>query len=309
MKIKKAVIPAAGLGTRFLPVSKSIPKEMVPVLARPLISFAVEEAIAAGIDDILIVTSRGKSSMGDYFDYDPDLLRVLEGNGWGPDADIGYGLAQRASVHFIRQGQPLGLGHAVLMAKSHVQARPFAVLLPDEIFFGQEPAIGQLASLPPQEAGNIIALRPVPRDEIQRYGVAELGESQADGLWRTPFFVEKPVPDEAPSNMAVVGRYILQPEIFGILEGLPPGHGGEIQLTDAIAVLAKEGQVWGKTIQGERHDAGNPLGHLKASLALGLRDDQWRQGCLTILAELFSEHRSIWEEVAAAIEEGNSDDS
>jgi UTP--glucose-1-phosphate uridylyltransferase len=270
MKVRKAVIPAAGLGTRFLPATKAMPKEMLPIVDKPIIQYVVEEAVAAGIEDILIVTGRGKRAIEDHFDRAIELEQHLE---LGAKTDIleeVRGIAEMVNVHFIRQKEALGLGHAILQARQHVGDEPFAVLLGDEVFRGSQPCLGEL--IEQHEAlggGSVIAVRPVPMDQVNRYGVI-LPEHLGDRLHRVLAMVEKPAPHMAPSNLSVVGRYIIEPKVFGVLEYTPPGRNGEIQLTDALDVLAQRGRVYAYQPRALRYDVGNKIGYIQATLEFAL---------------------------------------
>jgi len=281
--VRKAVLPAAGLGTRFLPVTKAVPKEMLPLLDRPCIEYVVAEAVEAGITDIVLVTSRGKSAMEDYFDRSPALEATLEAAGKsGLLAEVRR-VARLATVVSVRQQEQRGLGHAVLAAAAAVGDEPFAVLLGDDIIDAEVPAIGQLARVHAEHGGAVVALKEVPRAETKRYGICA-GEMETPDTMRVRAMVEKPAPEVAPSNLSIVGRYILPGEIFAILRGTQPGAGGEIQLTDAIAVLAARGEVRGHLFQGERFDTGNPLGLLEATLHYALRRPEYADGARALLA-------------------------
>lgn len=285
--IRTAVLPVAGLGTRFLPVTKAVPKEMLPLLDRPCIDYIVAEAVEAGIERIVFVTARGKDALVDYFDRSPDLESHLEQTGKTALLARVREAASRAEVVSVRQRVTLGLGHAVLTARAVIgDEEPFAVLLGDDVIFGDTPAIGQLIA---QQGGGdqaVVALLEVPRDQTDRYGVCA-GEWQAGGrLMQVREMIEKPRPEEAPSCHAIVGRYVLPAGIFEILARLGPGRGGEIQLTDALAVLAAQGRVQGLVFSGERHDTGNVLGLLRAALFAARRDPALWPGLQAILEEL-----------------------
>jgi UTP--glucose-1-phosphate uridylyltransferase len=264
--VRKAVLPVAGMGTRFLPITKAVPKEMLPLLDRPCVEYVIVEAIEAGLTDVVLVTSRGKGAMEDYFDRSPALEASLEAAGKRDYLAEVRRVAALASVVSVRQQEPRGLGHAVLAAEPVVRDEPFAVLLPDDIIDAERSAIGQLLRAWTDTGGAMLALRDVPRDQTDRYGICA-GPMVAEGLMRVSAMVEKPRPADAPSTASVVGRYVLPPEIFGILTTLPPGRGGEIQLTDAIAALPL---VYGLHFTGLRFDTGNPIGLLEATLHFGL---------------------------------------
>jgi len=267
--VRKAIIPAAGLGTRFLPATKAQPKEMLPLVDKPIIQYVVEEAVASGIKDILIITGRGKRTLEDHFDRSVELEQRLmksENNHLlGTLRDI----SDMADIYFVRQKEPLGLGHAILTGRRHIGDEPFAVLLGDEVFSGEPPCLAQLLDAHSRlGAEAVIGVREVPREQVSRYGVVE-GEARGPGLFLTDL-VEKPAPGEAPSNLAIVGRYVLPSEVFDILSRTRPGYGGEIQLTDALRVLAARGGVWGIPLRGTRYDVGDKLGFLKATVECAL---------------------------------------
>jgi UTP--glucose-1-phosphate uridylyltransferase len=267
MAVRTAVIPAAGLGTRFLPITKALPKEMLPLVDRPVIQYAVEQAVEAGIERIIIVTSPGRAVATDYFQVAPELEETLEAKG-SPYLEEVRRVSRMADVTAVHQHEPLGLGHAVLTAKQAVGDQPFIVYLPDEILIGPRSATQQLLEVFDRR-GSVIGVTEVPRDEVQRYGVVA-GERVSDREWRLSHVVEKPPIDEAPSNMAIVGPYVFTPAIFHCLETITPGAIGEIQLTDGIALLAKREPVHSLQLKGKRHDAGTPVGLLKASVELAL---------------------------------------
>jgi len=281
--LRKAVLPAAGLGTRFLPVTKAVPKEMLPLLDRPCIEYVVAEAVEAGFTDIVLVTSRGKSAMEDYFDRSPALEATLEAAGKSALLAEVRRVARLATVVSVRQQEQKGLGHAVLAAAAAVGDEPFAVLLGDDIIDAKTPAIGQLARVQAETGGAVVALQEVPRSETKRYGICA-GEMETADRMRVRAMVEKPAPENAPSNLSIVGRYILPGEIFDILRRTPPGAGGEIQLTDAIAVLAARGEVCGLLFEGRRFDTGNPLGLLEATIHEALRRPEYAEGARALLA-------------------------
>lgn len=282
--LTKAVLPAAGLGTRFLPVTKAVPKEMLPLLDRPCIEYVVAEAVEAGLTDVVLVTSRGKASMEDYFDRAPALEATLEAAGKRALLDEVRRVARLATVVTVRQQEQRGLGHAVLAAAPAVGDAPFAVLLGDDIIDAPTPAVGQLAKVHADVGGAVVALQEVPRADTKKYGICA-GEMETADRMRVRAMVEKPAPEDAPSNLSIVGRYVLPGEIFDILRRTPPGAGGEIQLTDAIAVLAARGEVRGLLFEGRRFDTGNPLGLLDASLHYALRRPEYAAGAKALLAK------------------------
>jgi UTP--glucose-1-phosphate uridylyltransferase len=275
MRVRKAVFPAAGWGTRFLPATKAQPKEMLPLVDKPVIQYAVEEAVAAGIEQVIIVTSSQKRAIEDHFDLSFELEHLLEERGDIEMLRQIRHISDLAQVAYIRQKEQLGLGHAVLMAKELVGHEPFAVILSDDVVVGDRPCIGQLMHAYQQTHSSVVAVMEVPREETNRYGVIAVDETvdpADDGrLRRISRVVEKPSPEEAPSNLAIIGRYILTPKIFEKLEQTPRGSGGEIQLTDAIEALMEEQQVYGYQFDGVRYDAGTTMGWLKASVELALQ--------------------------------------
>jgi len=271
--VRTAVIPAAGLGTRFLPASKAIPKEMVPVVDKPTIQYIVEEAVTAGIDDILIIVSDGKSSIGDHFDRLTGLEAALESKNKTAELDLVRGLAEMADIHFIRQGVAKGLGHAIGMARKHVGDRPFAVMLGDDIQVDDGALLKGMIETHEAEAGSVIACLEVEPHEISSYGCIDPIPLR-DNLYRFERIVEKPPVDDAPSNLAVIGRYVFTPEIFQAIDDTPPGVGDEIQITDAIGLLNKTQAVTGYAFSEGRYDCGKPLDYLKATVEIGaMRDD------------------------------------
>lgn len=275
MRVRKAVLPAAGFGTRFLPASKAIPKEMMPLIDRPIIQYAVEEAVAAGIEQIIIVISSGRSTIEDHFDSDPTLERWLEERGDIEMLRAVRRISEIGTIAFVHQKEQLGLGHAVLMAKELVGEEPFAVLLSDDVMVnpGGKPVTAQLIETYQAHRGSVLALQRVPRDEVSRYGVAAPRHEEG-ALVEIEDLMEKPSVEEAPSDLAVLGRYVLTPKIFDVLETTPRGAGGEIQLTDAIKALSHEQPVFGYQFTGDRHDAGTRIGWLKATISLALQSDE-----------------------------------
>lgn len=274
--VRKAVIPAAGHGTRFLPISKAVPKEMLPLVDRPVIQYVIEEAVASGIEDILIVISRSKRAIEEHFHPAVELERELEAKGRIEELRQLQNLSRLARIHYIWQAKMGGLGDAILHARDHVGQEPFAVLLGDTVTTtrdGSRPLTRQLADVVEQHGGSAVALQEVPEDKVSRYGILG-GEEVAPGLIRARQFVEKPAPEVAPSRLAVSARYVLSPAIFDHLRRVPPGKGGELQLTDAMASMMEEEPLHGLRFEGRRHDIGNKLDFIKANLHFGLlRDD------------------------------------
>ncbi|HWJ85887.1 MAG TPA: UTP--glucose-1-phosphate uridylyltransferase GalU [Cellulomonas sp.] len=278
MTIHKAVIPAAGLGTRFLPATKSTPKEMLPVVDKPAIQYVVEEAVAAGLDDVLLITGRSKRTLADHFDAVPELEAALEAKGDLERLAKVRESTDLAHVHFVRQGQPKGLGHAVLQAKRHVGSETFAVLLGDDLIDERDVLLTTMIEVAERTGGSVIALLEVPPEQISLYGCAAVEAfdgARDDDEVRVTALVEKPSADEAPSNLAIIGRYVLNPAVFEVLERTEPGRGGEIQLTDALATLAETpaeqgGGVYGVVFRGRRYDTGDRLDYLKAVVRIAV---------------------------------------
>jgi UTP--glucose-1-phosphate uridylyltransferase len=270
--VRKAVFPAAGLGTRFLPATKAQPKEMLPLVDKPIIQYVIEEAVAAGITQIIIVTGRGKNAIEDHFDVSYELEKLLEERGKTELLEEVRRISNMISVSYVRQKETLGLGHAVLVAKDLVGDEPFAVMLGDDIIDAAVPCMRQMVEVFGTHEGPVVAVHQVPRDEISAYGViAGQAEPTNDRLYRVSDMVEKPRKEEAPSDLAIIGRYILTPDIFEILEKTPRDKGGEIQLTNGIRVLAERRPVYAYRFEGRRHDAGNKLGFLKATVEFALK--------------------------------------
>src|SRR6476469_2932205 len=270
--VTKTVIPAAGLGTRFLPATKATPKEMLPVVDKPAIQYVVEESVRAGLDDVLIITGRNKAALEDHFDHHWELEQALEAKG---DVNRLRRIRESADikVHFVRQGQPKGLGHAIHVAKEHVGDNPFAVLLGDDLIDARDHLLEEMLAVREARGGSVIALLEVPPEQGHLYGCAAVDDRDGDVV-RVTGLVEKPDPSDAPSNLAVIGRYVLDPSVFEVLEHTPPGRGGEIQLTDALQTLAGSsepgGGVHGVVFGGRRYDTGDRLDYLKAVVRLGL---------------------------------------
>ena len=280
--LRKVVVPAAGLGTRFLPATKSVPKEMLPIVDQPTIGLIVDEALRAGATDVIIVNGRGKTAIEDYFDRSYELEDTLQRKGKHDLFAQVRRISDSVRVTSVRQKEPMGLGHAVLAARNAVGDEWFGVLLGDDLFDSEEPGIAQLARVSAATGKATVALMAVPDDQTHMYGVAA-GARLPDGNLAVEKMVEKPKAGTAPSNLAVIGRYLLPPDIFGILEKVKPGAGGEIQLTDALAVLAQQGRLLGVTLQGTRHDAGDRLGYLQANIAYALKRPELRDGLLTFM--------------------------
>ena len=277
--VRKAVIPAAGLGTRFLPATKAMPKEMLPVVDKPAIQYVVEEAVAAGIDDVLFITGRSKRPLEDHFDRNFELEQVLRDKGDIERLNSVTASTDLARIHYVRQGDPLGLGHAVLMAESHVGGEPFAVLLGDDLIDPRDPVLSAMAEVRERFGGSVVCLMRVPIDTISMYGCPAVEATDADDVVVVTDLVEKPEVASAPSDYAVIGRYLLDPAVFEVLKSTQPGRGGEIQLTDALRTLATTpaesgGGVHGFIFRGRRYDTGDRLSYLQAVITLAVeRDD------------------------------------
>lgn len=277
-QVSKAVIPVAGLGTRFLPATKAMPKEMLPIVDKPVIQYVVEEAVEAGLIDLLMITGRNKNALENHFDRVAELEQVLSKKGDEKKLFAVQESSQLADIHYTRQGDPRGLGHAVLRAKSHVGEHSFAVLLGDDVIDTRDPILPRMLEVHEQTGDNVIALMVVPKDQIHLYGCASVTATSEGDVVVVDGLVEKPNNDEAPSNLAVIGRYVLRPEIFKILEKTDPGRGGEIQLTDALEYAVEHpeiaGGVRGVVFTGRRYDTGDKLDFIKATLKIGIdRDD------------------------------------
>lgn len=286
MDIRKVVIPVAGWGTRSLPATKNIPKEMLPVYNKPVVQYVVEEAIRAGITDVCFITNRDKSVIEDHFDYNPQLESVLERAGKTEQLKVIREVAELVHVISIRQKKQLGLGHAVLCAKEVVvNDDAFAVMVGDDLMFGMNPGVGQLMEIARTERLPVIGVMEVPQERVNRYGIIS-GEEMSPGIFRVNKLVEKPKIDQAPSRLAIVGRYVLTPSIFGHLENIQPGHGGEIQLTDALQLQADHGGLLAVKIHGMRFDAGDWAEYLTANIYFALQDEELRYDLIRHLKPL-----------------------
>lgn len=275
MKIKKAVIPAAGLGTRFLPATKAIPKEMLPIVDKPTIQYIVEEAIASGIEDILIITGRNKGSIEDHFDRAVELEDNLEQNNKEELLEEVRKISKMINIHTVRQKNPLGLGHAVYCAKSFVGNEPFAVLLGDDVVDSQNPCLKQMIEVFEQYNSTILGVQPVGWENVNKYGIVS-GNKINDNIYSVKDLVEKPSQDKAPTNIAILGRYIITPKIFEILENTSKGVGGEIQLTDGLRELCNIEDVYAYTFEGRRYDVGSKIGFLQATVDFAMKSDDLR---------------------------------
>ncbi|MFP4198314.1 MAG: UTP--glucose-1-phosphate uridylyltransferase GalU [Halanaerobium sp.] len=273
MKIKKAVIPAAGWGTRLLPATKAQPKEMLPIVDKPAIQYIVEEAVAAGIEDILIITSKDKQSIEDHFDKSQALEAALKEQGKTELLEMVEDLSEMITIHSVRQKEQKGLGHAIYCARTFVGDDPFAVLLGDDIIHSKKPVIQQMMEVYEEKETAVLGCKTVAEKDVSKYGIVDYSRKEGD-VYRVDDMIEKPSLKEAPSNLAILGRYIITPDIFNILENTPPGKGGEIQLTDALKSLLVKRVVYGYDFEGKRYDVGNKMGYLKTTVELALaRED------------------------------------
>jgi UTP--glucose-1-phosphate uridylyltransferase len=284
MEIRKAVIPAAGLGTRFLPVTKSMPKEMLPIIDKPVIQYVVEEAIDAGIDDIIIITGRGKRAIEDYFDAAPELEMRLSSQQKEETLSRLKKITDFPGIHYIRQKEPLGLGDAILKAEKHIGNEPFAVLLGDDIVANTNSCTGQLMSVFSRFRASVISVEEVPPEKVSSYGIIKGSVIEPD-LYAIEDIIEKPTPALAPSTMGAVGRYIFIPEIFDCLKYTSPGVGNEIQLTDAIRLLLKKHPVYGFKFKGKRYDTGDKLGYIETIIDYALRDPELQENLKKFLTD------------------------
>jgi UTP--glucose-1-phosphate uridylyltransferase len=291
MKVRKAVIPAAGLGTRFLPATKAQPKEMLPLVDKPSIQYVIEEAVGVGIEDILIVTGRGKQAIEDHFDRSVELENLLNGKGDEDKLELVRRISDMAHVHYIRQKEPLGLGHAVSVAEQHVGDEPFAVLLGDDVIDEGEKLLSDLVTSFERHGASVVAAMEVERSQIKAYGCVAPADEVEPGLFRMADIVEKPAPEDAPSNLAVIGRYVLHPEIFDALRTTQPGAGGEIQLSDALKHLVQgsERGVLAYAFTGTRYDAGDKNDYLRATVELAARRDDIGPSFVAFLRRFLAE--------------------
>ena len=276
MKIRKAVIPVAGLGTRFLPATKTVPKELLPIVDIPAIQYVVQEAVDSGISEVIFVTGRGKDSIEDHFDEIPELEQVLEERGQKEAVQNLRQIAEMIEVVSVRQKKPLGLGHAVFCARDLVGDEPFAVLLSDDLIEAPVPCLRQLMEIFAEKRESVLALRRVPEDQVRKYGIIQ-GKQLTKRLYEVENMMEKPQPHETPSRLAIIGRYILRPEIFSLLENVTPGKGGEIQLTDGISQLARQKKVYGYEFEGEHYDIGDKFGFVRATVAYALKRPELKE--------------------------------
>ena len=282
MKVRKAIIPAAGLGTRFLPATKAQPKEMLPIVDKPTIQYIIEEAVAAGIEEILIITGRNKKSIEDHFDKSVELEMELDKAGKQEMLELVRGISDMVDIHYIRQKEPRGLGHAIYCAKSFVGNEPFAVMLGDDVVESEVPCLKQLINCFNEYKTTILGVQTVAPENVNKYGIVD-GLHIEDRVYKVKKLVEKPAIEESPSNVAILGRYIITPKIFEILENTKPGKGNEIQLTDALEVLIKNEAMYAYDFEGRRYDVGDKLGFLEATIEFALKREELREGFIEYL--------------------------
>lgn len=284
MIVKKAIIPAAGLGTRFLPATKAQPKEMLPIVDKPTLQYIIEEAVNSGIEEILIITGRNKKSIEDHFDKSVELELELESKGKDDLLKEVREISDMANIHFIRQKEPKGLGHAIHCAKTFIGNEPFAVLLGDDIVYSEKPCLKQMIEAYDEYKTTILGVQEVPKDDVSKYGIVE-GLHIEDRIYKVKSLIEKPAPEEAPSNIAILGRYIINPAIFEILEHTQPGKNGEIQLTDALKELSQIEAMYAYNFQGRRYDVGDKEGFLEATVEYALRREDLKEEFMKYLTK------------------------
>lgn len=292
MKVRKAIIPAAGLGTRFLPATKAQPKEMLPVVDKPTLQYIIEEAVDSGIEEILVITGRNKKSIEDHFDRSIELEIELEKKGKTKMLEEVRRISDMADIYYIRQKEPKGLGHAVSCARSFIGDEPFAVLLGDDIVYSEKPCLKQMIEVYNEYKTTILGVQEVEKSEVSKYGIVE-GKAIENGVYKVKDLVEKPKVEEAPSNVAILGRYIVSPDIFEILERTPPGVGGEIQLTDALKELVKVEAVYAYVFEGKRYDVGDKQGFLEATVETALGREDLREEFLEYLKSVVKREAEI----------------
>ncbi|WP_053954695.1 UTP--glucose-1-phosphate uridylyltransferase GalU [Inediibacterium massiliense] len=304
MKVRKAIIPAAGLGTRFLPATKAQPKEMLPIVDKPTLQYIIEEAVASGIEEILIITGRNKKSIEDHFDKSIELELELEKKGKTDLLEEVQNISDMVNIHYIRQKEPKGLGHAIHCAKSFIGNEPFAVLLGDDIVDADTPCLKQMIDVYNEYKTTILGVQTVANEDVDKYGIVD-GKYIEDGVYKVKNLVEKPKVEDAPSNIAILGRYIITPEIFEILENTTPGAGGEIQLTDGLKTLSESQAMYAYTFSGKRYDVGNKLGFLQATIEFALKREDIKDDFKAYLRELMTNGilKEVCLEVAASCEE------
>ncbi|MFZ5968933.1 MAG: UTP--glucose-1-phosphate uridylyltransferase GalU [Bacillota bacterium] len=304
MKVRKAIIPAAGLGTRFLPATKAQPKEMLPIVDKPTIQYIIEEAIESGIEDILIITGRNKRAIEDHFDRSVELELELELKGKDKLLSQVQDISNMVNIHYVRQKEPKGLGHAINCAKSFIGNEPFAVLLGDDIVDASMPCLKQLINVYNEYKTTVLGVQTVPDEDVSKYGIVN-GKHIENGVYKVKDLVEKPSLDKAPSNVAILGRYIITPEIFSILDNLEPGAGGEIQLTDGLKELSKQQAMYAYHFEGKRYDVGNKLGFLQATIEFALKREDIRDEFKAYLIDLMRNGmlQDLYREVSMSMEQ------
>lgn len=304
MKVRKAIIPAAGLGTRFLPATKAQPKEMLPIVDKPTLQYIIEEAVESGIEEILIITGRNKKSIEDHFDKSVELELELEAKGKHDLLAEVRKISDMVNIHYIRQKEPKGLGHAIHCAKSFIGNEPFAVLLGDDIVQAEKPCLKQMIEVYEEYNTTVLGVQEVANEDVSKYGIVD-GRHIEDRIYKVKGLVEKPVEEEAPSNIAIMGRYIINPAIFEILEHTQPGKDGEIQLTDALKVLAQREAMYAYNFEGRRYDVGDKQGFLQATVEFALRREDLREEFLKYLIKVLEKETKsvLHDEVAVAEEE------
>ncbi len=291
MKVRKAIIPAAGLGTRFLPATKAQPKEMLPIVDKPTLQYIIEEAIDSGIEEILIITGRNKKSIEDHFDKSIELELALEKKGKHDLLKLVKQISDMVNIHYIRQKEPKGLGHAIYCAKSFIANEPFAVLLGDDIVHANKPCLKQMIEVYDKYNSSVLGVQEVADEDVNKYGIID-GKQIADRIYSVDGLIEKPDIDEAPTNVAILGRYIINPDIFKILEHTKPGKGGEIQLTDALKELAQKEDMYAYNFEGRRYDVGNKQGFLEATVEFALRREDLREDFLNYLVKTVEKEKN-----------------
>lgn len=302
MKVRKAIIPAAGLGTRFLPATKAQPKEMMPIVDKPAIQYIVEEAVASGIEEILIITGRNKRAIEDHFDKSVELEDELQNNNKCELLKAVKEISNMADIYYIRQKEPKGLGHAISRARNFVGDEPFAVMLGDDIVDSRVPCLKQLMNCYDKYKTSVLGVQPVNKSQVSKYGIVN-GIELENKVYKVNNMIEKPKEEEAPSNIAILGRYIITPEIFQILERTKPGNGGEIQLTDALKELSKQESIYAYSFEGIRYDVGDKLGFLKANIEYALKRDELKEDLLSYLLSIKSANNTkIHEEIYHKLE-------
>ena len=303
MKVRKAIIPAAGLGTRFLPATKAQPKEMLPIVDKPTIQYIIEEAIESGIEEILIITGRNKRAIEDHFDRSIELELSLEKKNKKELLELVRNISNMVNIHYVRQKEPKGLGHAIYCAKSFVGNEPFAVLLGDDVVYAKKPCLKQMIEAYDEYKTTILGVQEVAKEDVSKYGIVD-GKHIDGRVYKVNGLVEKPSIEEAPSNIAILGRYIINPNIFNILEHTKPGKGGEIQLTDGLKELAKHEAMYAYNFEGRRYDVGNKLEFLEATVEFALRKEDLREEFLNYLIDIVEKETNqyVKNEVALSIE-------